>query len=89
MPYSESHEIEIGPITLPAGVRVDIQPAFGTGGLQSVTVVGVTGTSKDDTVALLQAAFAGLMTAASAEGVGAPVFVSSAPAVAPAATVTP
>ena len=79
MPYSETHEITIGPITLPAGVTVDVSTAVGTGGQQAVTISGVTATAKVDTVALLQSAFALLMTAASAEGVGAPVFVAPTP----------
>lgn len=76
MPYTETHEITIGPITLPAGVTVRVSTAVGTGGQQSVTIVGSTGTAKADTVAILQAAFALLITAASAEDVGAPVFVA-------------
>jgi hypothetical protein len=82
MPYSETHEIQIGPITLPEGVRVDVTVAFGTGGQQAVTISGSTDSSKKDTVALLQSAFALLMTAATAEGVGAPVF-SAPPGVTP------
>lgn len=74
MPYTETHEITIGPITLPAGVSLDVSTAVGTGGQQAVTIVGSTGSGKADTVKLLQAAFALLMTAASAEGVGAPIF---------------
>lgn len=76
MPYTETHEITIGPITLPAGVEVELSTAVGTGGQQSVTIVGSTSTAKKDTVTLLQSAFALLMTAASAEGVGAPVFLA-------------
>ena len=76
MPYTETHEITIGPITLPAGVTVDVQTATGTGGLQSITIFGSTPTGRADTVTLLQSAFAGLIVAASAEGVGAPVFVA-------------
>lgn len=83
MPYTETHEITIGPITLPAGVTVDVAIATGTGGQSAVTITGPTSTAKADTVALLQAAFALMMTAASAEGVGAPVFT------APPAPVTP
>jgi hypothetical protein len=82
MPYSETHEITIGPITLPAGVTVNVSTAVATGGQQSVTIVGSTSSSKADTKALLQGAFAMLIVAASAEGVGAPVF--QAPASAPA-----
>lgn len=74
MPYAETHAITIGPITLPSGVTVEVATVAGTGGQQSVTVTGVTGTSKADTAALLHSAFAELMTAATAEGVGAPVF---------------
>lgn len=77
MPYTETHEIVIGPITLPAGVRVDTSVVTGTGGQVAVTIHGVTGTSKDATVTLLQAAFAELITAATIEGVGEPVFVAS------------
>lgn len=79
MPYSETHEITIGPITLPSGVRVDVSVATGTGGQQAVTISGTTGTAKADTAALLQEAFALLMTAASGEGVGTPVFQSAPP----------
>ena len=83
LPYTETHEIQIGPITLPAGVTVDVQTATGTGGLQAVTIVGSTGSSKPDTVALLLQTFAMLMTAAAGEGIGQPVFVAAAPTVAP------
>jgi hypothetical protein len=76
MPYTETHAIDIGPLTLPAGVTVDVSVAQGTGGQQSVTINGVTPSSKADTVALLQQAFAALMVAATAEGVGAPVFAT-------------
>jgi hypothetical protein len=76
MPYTETHAITIGPLTLPAGVTVDVSVAQGTGGQQSVTINGVTPSSKADTVALLQQAFAALMVAATAEGVGAPVFAT-------------
>ena len=91
MPYTETHEITIGPITLPAGVSLEVQVAQGTGGQQAVKIVGSTSTAKADTVALLQSAFAALIVAASAEGVGAPVFVAPpAPAApAPPAPVTP
>lgn len=74
MPYTETHEIAIGPITLPAGVAIEVATAVGTGGQQSVKIVGSTPSSKTDTIALLQQAFALLMTSASGEGVGAPVF---------------
>ena len=83
MPYAETHTITIGPITLPNGVGVSVSVVTGTGGQQAVTITGTTGSSKADTAALLQAAFAELMTAATAEGVGAPVFQ------APPAPVTP
>ena len=88
MPYTETHEITIGPLTLPSGVEIALSVAQGTGGQQAVTITGSTGTSKADTVALLQSAFAILMTAATAEGVGAPVFVAP-PAPAAPAPVTP
>jgi hypothetical protein len=78
MPYTETHEITIGPITLPAGVTLEVSTAVGTGGQQSVTISGSTETARADTVALLQAAFAALIVAATAEGVGAPVFVAPA-----------
>jgi hypothetical protein len=82
--YVETHSIEIPAITLPEGVSVDVSVAPGTGGQQSVQITGTTSTSKADTVALLQEAFALLMTAASAEGVGAPVFAApQAPAPSP------
>lgn len=75
MPYSETHQIEIPPITLPVGVTVEVTQVQGSTGLQSVVqITGVTGTSKVDTATLLSEAFAILMTAASAEGVGKPVF---------------
>ncbi len=74
MPYTETHEISIGPITLPDGVSVDVVTAVGTGGLQQVTVRATTPSSKADTVNLLRTAFAMLITAASSEGVGQPVF---------------
>lgn len=75
MPYSETHQIDIPPITLPVGVTVTVTEVQGSSGLQSVVqITGVTSTSKTDTQALLEQAFAILMTAASAEGVGKPVF---------------
>lgn len=75
MPYQETHTITIGPITLAAGIRVSVSQAEQQDGLHDVvTIEGVTATSKDDTASLLHDAFAQLMTAASAEGVGAPVF---------------
>ena len=75
MPYSESHTITIGPITLSAGIRVTVSQVEQEDGLHDVvTIEGTTSTSKADTAALLHSAFAQLMTAASAEGVGAPVF---------------
>lgn len=74
MPYAETHAITIGPITLPAGVTVEVGVVPGTGGQQAVTITGVTGTARADTATLLHDAFALLMTAATAEGVGAPVF---------------
>ena len=74
MPYTETHEIVIGPITLPKGVTVSTETVAGTGGQQAVTIHGVTNTSRADTATLLHSAFALLMTAATAEGVGAPVF---------------
>ena len=83
MTYVETHAIEIPPITLPLGVSVVVQTVPGTGGQQAVAIAGSTASSKADTIALLQEAFALLMTAASAEGVGEPVFVSPTP---PAAT---
>ena len=88
MSYTETHSIEIPPITLPAGVSVEVTVVPGTGGQQAVRITGTTATSKADTVSLLQEAFALLMTAASAEGVGAPVFQAPpapAPSTAPAA----
>lgn len=91
MPYKETHEIEIGPITLPAGVTVAVSLVPATGGQQAVTITATTSSSRADTAALLALAFAELMTAASAEGVGQPVFqapvtVSLAP---PVSGVTP
>lgn len=83
MPYTATHEITVGPITLPEGVTLEVSIAPATGGQQQVKVNGSTATSKAATVALLQAAFALLMTAATVEGIGAPVFQ------APAAPVTP
>lgn len=75
MPYSETHQIDIPPITLPVGVTVTVVEVQGSSGLQSVVqITGVTATAKADTQALLEQAFAILMTAASAEGVGKPVF---------------
>jgi hypothetical protein len=75
MPYTESHTITIGPIQLATGIRVTVTSVDGEDGLHDViTVEGTTGTAKADTAVLLHAAFAQLMTAASAEGVGAPVF---------------
>lgn len=71
MPYTETHTITLAPITLPVGVAVELQA---NGSQAVVTISGTTATSKDDTVSLLKQAFAELMTAASAEGVGAPVF---------------
>ena len=79
MPYSETHRITIGPITLPAGVGVSTAVVVGTGGQTAVTITAETDSSKADTAALLQEAFAILMTAASGEGVGAPVFQAPAP----------
>lgn len=79
MPYTETHEIVIGPITLPAGVVLEVSTAVGTGGQQAVKITGATATAKADTVKLLQSAFALLMTAATAEGVGAPVFQAPPP----------
>lgn len=78
MSYTETHSIAIPPITLPSGVSVEVSVVSGTGGQQAVAITGTTPTSKADTVALLQEAFALLMTAASAEGVGAPVFTRPA-----------
>lgn len=78
MPYTETHTITLGPITLPLGIEVDVAPA--QPGQQQVTITGVTATGKADTVALLEEAFAILMTAASAEGVGEPVFGAATPA---------
>jgi uncharacterized phosphosugar-binding protein len=89
MPYTETHEITIGPITLPAGVMVDVKTTVGTGGLDAVTITGSTPSSKADTVALLQAAFAALIVAASAEGVGAPVFQSPVAPLPPAPSIPP
>jgi hypothetical protein len=86
MTYTETHEITIGPITLPAGVSLEVSTAPATGGLQTVKIAGSTSTSRDDTVALLQSAFAALMVAASAEGVGAPVFQAPAMQVQPGVT---
>lgn len=75
MPYTESHTITIGPITLAAGIRVTASQVEEQDGLHDqVTIEATTATSKAETAALLHAAFAQLMTAASAEGVGAPVF---------------
>jgi hypothetical protein len=75
MPYTETHTITIGPITLATGITVTVSQVEQQDGLHDViTVAGTTGTAKADTVTLLHAAFAQLMTAASAEGVGAPVF---------------
>lgn len=75
MPYTETHTITIGPIQLATGIRVTVTQVDGEDGLHDViTVEGTAGTSKADCVSLLHAAFAQLMTAASAEGVGAPVF---------------
>jgi hypothetical protein len=75
VPYTESHTIAIGPITLASGIRVTVSQVEQQDGLHDViTVEGTTGTTKADTSALLHSAFAQLMTAASAEGVGAPVF---------------
>ena len=75
MPYTESHTITIGPITLAAGIRVTVSQVEQEDGLHDVvTIEGTSSTSKADTAGLLHAAFAQLMTAASAEGVGAPVF---------------
>ena len=75
MPYSETHKIEIPPITLPVGVSVSVSEVTTSTGNQTVVqITGVTGTSKADTQTLLHDAFAELMTAASAEGVGTPVF---------------
>lgn len=79
MGYTETHSIAIPPITLPAGVSVEVSVAPQSGGQQAVAITGTTPTSKADTVALLQEAFALLMTAASAEGVGQPVFVAPTP----------
>lgn len=76
MGYTETHQIEIPPITLPAGVSVVVTVVAGTGGQQAVQITGVTSTSKEDTIALLHEAFALLQTAASAEGVGMPVFIT-------------
>jgi hypothetical protein len=87
--YVETHAIEIPPITLPSGVSVVVQTVPGTGGQQSVAITGITSTSKADTVALLQEAFALLMTAASAEGVGEPVFVSPTVQTAPPSPTPP
>lgn len=72
MPYTETHEITIGPLNLPDGVKVT---TLNVGGPLSVTIAA-TASSRDEAVALMQSAFALLMTAASAEGVGAPVFVA-------------
>jgi len=55
-------------------VTVSVTVVAGTGGQQAVEISGVTSTSKTDTQALLQEAFALLMTAASNEGIGKPVF---------------
>jgi hypothetical protein len=74
VPYTETHQIDIPPITLPSGVTVSVTVVAGTGGQQAVEISGVTSTSKTDTQALLQEAFALLMTAASNEGIGKPVF---------------
>lgn len=78
MPYSETHQIDIPPITLPVGVTVTVTEVQGSSALQSVVqITGVTSTAKADTQTLLSEAFAILMTAASAEGVGKPVFSPS------------
>lgn len=78
MPYSETHQIDIPPITLPVGVTVTVTEVQGANALQSVVqITGVTSTAKADTQTLLSEAFAILMTAASAEGVGKPVFSPS------------
>lgn len=82
MPYEETHTISVGPITLPPGVTVYV---VGGPGQQTVQIAGTTSTSKDDTATLLEEAFALLMTAASGEGVGQPVFVTPAPPIKPAA----
>lgn len=75
MPYSETHTITIGPITLAAGITVTVASVDEADGQHAVvTIEGSTSSSKADTAALLHNAFAQLMTAASAEGVGAPVF---------------
>lgn len=75
MPYTETHTITIGPIQLATGIRVTVSQVDGQDGPHDViTVEGTTGTSRDDSVKLLHSAFAQLMTNASAEGVGAPVF---------------
>ena len=75
MHYSETHQIDIPPITLPVGVTVTVTEVQGSSGLQSVVrITGITSTARTDTQNLLESAFAILMTAASAEGVGKPVF---------------
>src|SRR5438309_549713 len=57
LPYTETHEITIGPITLPTGVSVEVATAVGTGGQLNVRISGTTATSKADTAILLQEAF--------------------------------
>lgn len=83
MPYTETHSITIPAITLPAGVRISVAVVPGTSGQQAVEITATSATSKDDAVATLQGTFALFMTAASAEGVGQPVFVAQPPAPAP------
>ena len=76
LPYSETHTITIGPLTLAAGIDVQVAHGVDANGntVPVVTITGSTATSKADTASLLHDAFAQLMTAATAEGVGTPVF---------------
>ena len=75
MPYSETHTITIGPIHLATGIQVTVETVEDTDGPHAVvTISGTTATNKADAVSLLHSAFAQLMTSATAEGVGAPVF---------------
>lgn len=88
MPYAETHTLTIGPITLPVGVGVTVDVVPNTSGQQQqVTIASTVPTSRADAVAALTASFAALIVAASAEGVGAPVFTSPTPT--PPASPTP
>jgi len=69
MPYTETHEITVGPIVLPVGVTVVVTQPPLVGGQQAVTFVGAADTNRGDVVTLLNTLFVGLSAAATADGV--------------------